>query len=42
MDLNSRKLYIKDEEIVLQGKQFDVLEYLTTKFSDSFIYISIA
>lgn len=28
MDLNSRKLYIKDEEIVLQGKQFDVLEYL--------------
>lgn len=28
LDLNSRKIFIKDEEIILQGKQFDVLEYL--------------
>lgn len=28
MDLNTRKAYIKDKEIVLQGKQFDMLEYL--------------
>ena len=30
LDLNSRKIFIKEEEIVLQGKQFDVLEYLIT------------
>ena len=28
LDLNSRKTYIKDEEINLQGKQFDILEFL--------------
>lgn len=28
LNLNSRKAYVKDEEIILQGKQFDVLEYL--------------
>lgn len=28
LDLNSRKVSINDEEIVLQGKQFDFLEYL--------------
>lgn len=28
LDLNSRKIFINDEEIILQGKQFDVLEYL--------------
>lgn len=28
LDLNSRKAFIGKEEIVLQGKQFDILEYL--------------
>lgn len=28
LDLNSRKVYINDEEIILQGKQFDILEFL--------------
>ena len=28
LDLNSRKVSVNDEEIILQGKQFDVLEYL--------------
>ena len=28
MNLKNRKAYIKDKEIVLQGKQFDFLEYL--------------
>lgn len=28
MDLNNRKVYINDNELVLQGKQFDMLEYL--------------
>lgn len=28
LDLNSRKVKIKDKEIILPGKQFDVLEYL--------------
>lgn len=28
LDLNSRKLFIDGQEIILQGKQFDVLEYL--------------
>ena len=28
LNLKSRKAFIKDEEIVLQGKQFDILEYL--------------
>ena len=28
LDLNSRKVTCKDQEIVLQGKQFDFLEYL--------------
>ena len=28
LDFNSRKVFVKDEEIILQGKQFDVLEYL--------------
>ena len=28
LDYNSRKVYINGEEMVLQGKQFDVLEYL--------------
>lgn len=28
LDLNSRKAYIGEEEVVLQGKQFDILEYL--------------
>lgn len=30
MDLNSRTISIKDEEVMLQGKQFDMLEYLLT------------
>lgn len=30
MDLNSRTIFIKDEEVTLQGKQFDMLEYLLT------------
>lgn len=30
MDLNSRTIFIKDEEVMLQGKQFDMLEYLLT------------
>lgn len=28
LDLSSRKAYIKGKEIILQGKQFDMLEYL--------------
>lgn len=28
LDLNNRKVHVKDDEIILQGKQFDVLEYL--------------
>ena len=28
LDLNSRKVQAGDKEIILQGKQFDVLEYL--------------
>lgn len=28
LNIKNRKAYIKDEEIVLQGKQFDILEYL--------------
>ena len=28
LDFNSRKGFVKDKEIILQGKQFDVLEYL--------------
>ncbi len=28
LDLNSRTIFIKDEEVFLQGKQFDMLEYL--------------
>lgn len=28
LNLKNRKVYIKDEEIILQGKQFDLLEYL--------------
>ena len=28
LDLNSRKVFIDDKEIILQGKQFDLLEYL--------------
>ena len=28
LDLNSRKVFIGNEEVVLQGKQFDILEYL--------------
>lgn len=28
LNLKNRKVYIKDKEIVLQGKQFDLLEYL--------------
>ena len=28
LDLSSRKAYIENEEITLQGKQFDMLEYL--------------
>ena len=28
MDLNNRKVTVGDVEIFLQGKQFDVLEYL--------------
>lgn len=28
MNLSNRKVYIKDDEISLQGKQFDLLEYL--------------
>ena len=28
LDFNSRKVFVKDKEIILQGKQFDVLEYL--------------
>lgn len=28
LDLNSRKVFIKESEIILQGKQFDILEYL--------------
>ncbi len=28
LDLNSRKASVKDKEVVLQGKQFDMLEYL--------------
>lgn len=28
LDLSSRKAYIENKEITLQGKQFDMLEYL--------------
>lgn len=28
LDLNSRKAFIKENEVILQGKQFDILEYL--------------
>lgn len=28
LDLSSRKVTVNDEELILQGKQFDVLEYL--------------
>ena len=28
LDLSSRKAYIENQEITLQGKQFDMLEYL--------------
>ena len=28
MDLNNRKVTVGDQEIILQGKQFDILEYL--------------
>ena len=28
LDLNSRKAFIKEKEVTLQGKQFDILEYL--------------
>lgn len=28
LNLDTRKAYIKEEEIILQGKQFDMLEYL--------------
>ena len=28
LNIKSRKAFIKDEEIILQGKQFDILEYL--------------
>jgi len=28
MDLHTRRAYINDEEVILQGKQFDMLEYL--------------
>lgn len=28
LDLSSRKAYIENKEIALQGKQFDMLEYL--------------
>ena len=28
LDYNNRRVFVKDEEIILQGKQFDVLEYL--------------
>ena len=28
LNIKNRKAFIKDEEIVLQGKQFDILEYL--------------
>lgn len=28
LDLNSRKAFLKDNEVILQGKQFDILEYL--------------
>lgn len=28
LDLSSRKAFVKDKEITLQGKQFDMLEYL--------------
>ena len=28
MDISSRKVYIKEKELKLQGKQFDMLEYL--------------
>lgn len=28
LNINSRKAYINGEEIILQGKQFDILEYL--------------
>lgn len=30
LDLNNRKISVAGEEIILQGKQFDVLEYLIT------------
>lgn len=30
LDLNNRKITVNGEEIILQGKQFDVLEYLIT------------
>ena len=30
LDLNNRKINVNGEEIILQGKQFDVLEYLIT------------
>lgn len=28
LNLDTRKAYVKEEEIILQGKQFDILEYL--------------
>lgn len=30
LDLNNRKITVNGEELILQGKQFDVLEYLIT------------
>ena len=28
LDFNSRQVFVEDKEVILQGKQFDVLEYL--------------
>ena len=28
LDYNNRRVFVKDKEVILQGKQFDVLEYL--------------
>lgn len=30
LDLNNREVKVNDQEVILQGKQFDVLEYLIT------------
>ena len=35
LDLSSRKAYIENKEITLQGKQFDMLEYLIN-YKDKF------